>query len=181
GEGLPPSDLAHIVELIHAGSMIVDDIEDGSRRRRGEPALHVLHGVPLALNTGNLLYFLPLGLLRRLQLGAAAELVLHRRIARTMVRAHCGQALDLGTLVSQLSQADLPHVVRASSALKTGSLTGLAASLGAVAASAAPPAVHALTRFGEELGVALQMLDDIGNLRGVGDLEKRHEDLRLGR
>lgn len=179
--GAPPSDLAHIVELIHAGSMIVDDIEDGSRRRRGQPALHVLHGLPLALNTGNLLYFLPLSLLRSLRLGAAAELALHRRIARTMVRAHCGQALDLGTSASQLPQAVLPRVVRASSELKTGSLMGLAAAIGAVAANAAPPCAYALTRFGEELGMALQMLDDIGNLRGAGEAEKRHEDLRLGR
>jgi geranylgeranyl pyrophosphate synthase len=179
--GTPPSDLAHMVELLHAGSMIVDDIEDGSQRRRGQPALHVLHGVPLALNTGNLLYFLPLGLLRRLRLGAAAELALHRRIARTMVRAHCGPALDLGTALSRLPQAELLRLVRASSDLKTGSLMGLAASIGAVAANATPLCVQALTRFGEDLGVALQMFDDIGNLRGAGEVEKRHEDLRLGR
>src|SRR5262245_7548627 len=77
GDGAPPSELGHIVELIHAGSMIVDDIEDGSLQRRGAPALHVLHGVPLALNTGNLLYFLPLALLARLELADPVELEVH--------------------------------------------------------------------------------------------------------
>ena len=94
--GTAPSDLAHMVELLHAGSMIVDDIEDGSQRRRGEPALHVLHGVPLALNTGNLLYFLPLGLLRRLRLGANREgrRREHREDDRVRSSVHATHAVD---------------------------------------------------------------------------------------
>ena len=50
---------AEVVELIHAGSLIVDDIEDGSMIRRGKPALHIRYGLPTALNAGNWLYFWP--------------------------------------------------------------------------------------------------------------------------
>ncbi len=51
--GSMPPELPAVVELLHAGSLVVDDIEDGSDERRGAPALHHLVGTPLALNTGN--------------------------------------------------------------------------------------------------------------------------------
>jgi hypothetical protein len=74
--GTPPSTVAakqcrwcaDAVEMIHAGSLIIDDIEDGSCMRRGRPALHVKVGVPLALNAGNWLYFWGLELLRMTEL-----------------------------------------------------------------------------------------------------------------
>jgi len=48
-----------IPELIHNGTLIADDVEDGSELRRGKPALHKLFGMDIALNAGNTLYFLP--------------------------------------------------------------------------------------------------------------------------
>src|SRR5918999_2317484 len=59
---------AEVVELLHAGSLIIDDIEDGSPVRRGRPALHIQFGIPLALNAGNWLYFWPFELLRETEL-----------------------------------------------------------------------------------------------------------------
>ena len=49
--GKHPERLPLVVELLHAGSLVIDDIEDDSQTRRGEPALHRSYGVPLALNT----------------------------------------------------------------------------------------------------------------------------------
>jgi len=43
------------IELLHNALLIHDDIEDGSEKRRGRPTLHLLHGVPLALNAGDTL------------------------------------------------------------------------------------------------------------------------------
>jgi hypothetical protein len=54
-----------VVEFIHAGSLVVEDIEDGSRIRRGRVALHVRYGMPVALNAGNWLYFWPFELLKK--------------------------------------------------------------------------------------------------------------------
>src|SRR5262245_53682692 len=48
---------SNAVESIHAGSLVIDDIQDGSVLRRGAPTLHREIGVPLALNAGNWLYF----------------------------------------------------------------------------------------------------------------------------
>ena len=60
GTGEPPDRLAGVLELIHAGSLIVDDVEDSAEQRRGAPALHQLIGVSLAINTGSWMYFVAL-------------------------------------------------------------------------------------------------------------------------
>jgi hypothetical protein len=70
--GNMPAELPLIVELLHAGSLIVDDIEDGSHVRRGAPTLHEIYGTALALNTGNWMYFWPLALIDRLGPRAAS-------------------------------------------------------------------------------------------------------------
>jgi hypothetical protein len=46
-----------MAELIHVGSLIVDDIQDGSDLRRGGPTVHKAYGVPLAINAGSSAYF----------------------------------------------------------------------------------------------------------------------------
>jgi geranylgeranyl pyrophosphate synthase len=66
--------LSEILEAIHAGSLIVDDIQDGSRLRRGQETLHLRYGMPVALNAGNFLYFLPLQRLSELGLEPGLEL-----------------------------------------------------------------------------------------------------------
>src|SRR6516162_87343 len=48
------------IELMHNALLIHDDIEDESEQRRGRPTLHVLHGIPLALNVGDTLTLLSL-------------------------------------------------------------------------------------------------------------------------
>jgi geranylgeranyl pyrophosphate synthase len=176
-----PTALPLVVEVIHAGSLIVDDIQDDSASRRRGPALHRLYGVPLALNVGNWFYFWPFHLLPALGLAAEVELALHRRVTRAMARCHAGQALDLGVRVSTAVQRTVPAIVDATSDLKTGSLTELSAWLGAAAAGAPAHVTEAVARFARRMGIGLQMLDDLGNLRGTGEPSRRYDDLRLGR
>jgi len=57
-------DFVVISEIIHNGTLIVDDIEDDSEFRRGQPCLHKITGVDIAVNVGNFMYFLPLRVLR---------------------------------------------------------------------------------------------------------------------
>jgi octaprenyl-diphosphate synthase len=52
--------LSPLVEFCHNASLIHDDIEDNSIKRRGKPAVHLLYGVDTAINSGCFLYFLPL-------------------------------------------------------------------------------------------------------------------------
>jgi geranylgeranyl pyrophosphate synthase len=176
-----PIALPLLVELVHAGSLIVDDIQDDSTHRRGAPALHRQHGLPLALNTGSSLYFWPFLLLSEMGLPAERELDLHRRMTRTMLRCHHGQALDLATLIDDVGQEEVAGLAACVAELKTAGLMQLAAGLGAAAAGAEPNVVDALEAFGASLGAGLQMLNDLCDLAGGGDPEKRHEDLRASR
>ncbi len=181
GAGACPERAQAIVEILHAGSLIVDDIEDESVSRRGGPALHRLHGLPIALNAGNWMYFWALGMIERLELDRDRELAAHQLAHRTLIACHHGQALDLTANVCELSQDDVPAVVLASAQLKTGALTGLAAGLGALLAGAPPASVGELTCFGRDVGVALQMLDDISGLVSEKRCHKGHEDLIASR
>jgi geranylgeranyl pyrophosphate synthase len=177
----PPAELPAIVEALHAGSLIVDDIEDGSNYRRGQPALHCTHGLPRALNAGNWLYFWPALLLERLALSPEIELALHRSITHTLLRCHHGQALDLSVRVDDLKQQEVREVVLALTRLKSGSLMELAAEVGARAAGASDKSRESIATFGLRLGLGLQMLDDYSGIVSEKRCHKGHEDLLLGR
>jgi geranylgeranyl pyrophosphate synthase len=181
GRGECPLELGLIVEVLHAGSLIVDDIEDDSTERRGAPALHCEIGLPLALNAGNWLYFWAFALVERLELGPHAELAVHRWLSRTMLSCHHGQALDLEARVGEVEQRRVRSLVDSVTRLKTGCLMQLAAALGAIAAGAQREQVQALAQFGLDLGVSLQMLDDLSGLTNERRLHKGLEDLREGR
>ena len=176
-----PPELPLLIEILHAGSLIVDDIEDDSEQRRGLPALHRVHGLPVALNAANWLYFWPQHLLSRMALPARARLDAHERIAESLLRCHEGQALDLTVRLRELARGEVPQVVRVLATLKTGKLVGLATALGAIAALAPARRVEVLARFGCEIGVGLQMLDDLSGVVNPSRRDKALEDLRLDR
>ncbi|HVU01264.1 MAG TPA: polyprenyl synthetase family protein [Polyangiaceae bacterium] len=176
----PPPELALAVEVLHAGSLVVDDIEDDSTERRGDLALHRLFGVPAALNAGNWLYFWPFELLSRAGLPDAVRLDVLDRFGKTLRECHYGQALDLSTELSGLAQAEVLPVVRAVTELKSGSLVAFAIALGAVASGAPERIVRAAERLGRELGTGLQMLDDLSGITSDRRRHKGREDLLNG-
>lgn len=164
---------ADALEVLHAGSLVVDDIQDGSLERRGDSSLHVRYGIPVALNAGNWLYFWPLELVRGMNLDPNRELRMYRELHSTLLRAHFGQALDVGCAIDKLSPEQVEPTCLAAMELKTGALMALALTLGAILARASEEVVEALREYGHGLGLGLQMLDDLGY--------KRLEDLRLRR
>lgn len=182
--GLPgglPDDLPVVIELLHAGSLVVDDIEDDSSHRRGEPAIHRRYGVPLALNMANWLYFVAFGVLGRSAFDAEVRVALLNDVSRGLLRCHQGQALDLAVRVTELPPEHVLDVVSTSTSMKTGSLMGLASTLGARAAGGSGPMLAAIEAFGLELGLLLQMLDDWSSLAVPHRCAKGVEDLRLER
>lgn len=183
-DGISSGDVAlayEVIEAVHGGSLIVDDIEDGSHFRRGKPTLHEHYGVPVALNAGNWLYFWPLELIRRMGLNPQDELSLYRLYHRTLLRAHFGQALDVGVSVKSLPEEKLYPVCLAALELKSGTLSAFAIGMGAIVGGASAERLADLLKFGHRFGVALQMLDDIGNFLGQKDPQKKWEDLMLSR
>ncbi|MDE0022991.1 MAG: polyprenyl synthetase family protein [Spirochaetaceae bacterium] len=172
--------LAPVVELAHNGSLIIDDIEDGADLRRGAPAAHLRHGLDLAINAGNLLYFLPAGYLAAAGLDTAVELQVHRRYGKAMLRLHYGQGLDILWHREPDRIPAIPEYFTMCRA-KSGSLAGLAAALGAAAARA-PAAVTALLgEAGEEFGVCFQIVDDVRNLTTGNPGKRRGDDLVEGK
>ena len=172
--------LSPIVELAHNGSLIIDDIEDNADLRRGEPAVHLRHGLDLAINAGNLLYFLPASCIAAAQLGAATELQVVRLYSQAMQRMHYGQGLDI---LWHRDPGRVPAVAEyfTMCRFKSGSMAGLATGLGAVAAGAAAPLTAFLRRAGEEFGVSFQIIDDVRNLTTGNPGKRRGDDLIEGK
>ncbi|HEY4575093.1 MAG TPA: polyprenyl synthetase family protein, partial [Thermoanaerobaculia bacterium] len=86
------------IELFHNSLLVHDDVHDESELRRGAPSLHVLHGVPLALNAGSTLGILSLRPLTdyRLGFGFKVPVLLVEEVVRMGRESAEGQALELG-------------------------------------------------------------------------------------
>ena len=186
GKGDVPSCMGEAIEWLHAGSLVIDDIQDESPIRRGMPALHLQIGVPLALNAGNWMYFQALDKMFDCSLNRDVQNRLVHHVIRTALRCHRGQSLDLGTRIEQVNPSDIQSIVTEISRLKTGSLVSMAATLGASAAGANRPLREALSRFGMNVGIALQMRNDLEELRSMTNVSNefsasRLEDLRNSR
>ena len=173
--------LAQIIEAIHSGSLIVDDIEDGSEVRRGAPTLHLIYGLPKALNAGNWLYFFAFHLIGKLKIDANTKILLFENISEALLAAHYGQALDVGAPMDQVNPEHIPMICQKSLELKSGVLMGLAMQLGALLAGADLARTKQIYRFGVDFGVCLQRFDDIGNLNTDKPTAKHLEDLILKR
>jgi len=172
-----PAAVPVLVELLHAGSLIIDDIEDDSPLRRGDIAIHRRWGVPLALNTGNWLTFLPFGLVAELPVTDAVRNRLYADLSSALLNCHQGQALDLSVKVSETRRAELPEVVAEVTHLKTSSLMELAAGWGARLARADETTQRTLEQLGRGLGTGLQMLDDWSGIAVPARRQKGLEDL----
>ncbi len=172
--------LAPLPEIVHNGTLIVDDIEDGAEVRRGGPAVHRVHGLDAAINGGNLLYFLPLALLEDRVPDPALRARLYGACASQLRRVHLGQALDIAWHRDPGRLPSEPEYLLMCS-LKTGALSGLAARIGSLCGGAPDAAADALVRAFEEAGVAFQILDDVRNLRTGNPGKERGDDIVEGK
>ncbi|MEM4598144.1 MAG: polyprenyl synthetase family protein [Candidatus Diapherotrites archaeon] len=156
---------APLIEFVHEGTLLVDDVEDNADLRRGKPAMHKIYGIDCAVNTGNAMYFIPLELLynNRFKLPEKKIVQIYDIYAQEMLRLSVGQAMDIWWhkgKIKAISEAAYLQMC----AYKTGVLARFAAKLGAVLADAKRSQVEALGNFGEALGVAFQIQDDILNV-----------------
>ncbi|MEZ4339973.1 MAG: polyprenyl synthetase family protein [Sandaracinaceae bacterium] len=150
--------LAASVEWLHQGSLVLDDIIDDARVRRGAPPLHTATSDAFA--TG-ITVFLFARVLRRTH-------AMHPDIRKHLVQAATalaeGERLELQhTAMPQVSMTGYYKIIEA----KTARLFSAAAMNGALAAEADRKHAAALGRFGREIGLAFQLVDDL--LDYVGD------------
>jgi geranylgeranyl diphosphate synthase type I len=158
---------AAAVELGHNFSLVHDDIEDGDVERRHRPTLWAVHGVPQAINTGDLIFSLSRVALHRLtDLGFSDGKVLRlmRLYDETCVRLCEGQYIDIAT-----SAADEPMTVELYFDMigrKTAALISASIEAGALLATDDEDVIAAYRRFGWSLGLAFQLNDDLLGIWG---------------
>ena len=178
GRSAAPALVVDAVEMLHAGSLVIDDFEDDSLTRRGQPALHRVIGPARAVNAGNWMYFRALELAAAALDDAARSAALLRRFIAVARQCHEGQAIDLATRIDEVTPRQAQVTALAISRWKTGRLASLAAWCGAHAAGGDLPTLQAVAAFGCRVGICLQMkndLDELGELLGGSD---RCDDLR---
>lgn len=175
---------ATAIEMLHNAFLVHDDIEDQSRRRRGRPTLHQLHGVPLAVNAGDALALLSLRPLRDpTVLGTRlSQRVLDEHLAMTQ-RTIAGQARELGWRrdnVTDLGPDDYLGLIGAKTCWYT---TIHPLRVGALIGGRGSADLDALSRFGFHLGAAFQIRDDLLNLVGSADEYGKdiNDDVREGK
>lgn len=169
--------LGEFIERLHAGSLIVDDIQDHAEMRRGRTALHRQVGVSAAINVGNWLYFSALEQLGLCPVPPPQRALMFQQSIRVIRQCHEGQALDLALRIDQLPPAEVPDLVAKITAWKTGGLIELATWLGAVAAGGTPDCCDRLAVFGRQVGIALQMQNDRRELLGAATGQAASADL----
>ncbi|HEX5586409.1 MAG TPA: polyprenyl synthetase family protein [Acidimicrobiia bacterium] len=157
---------AAAIELLHAAFLIHDDIEDDSEWRRGEPTLHVLHGVPIALNAGDALAVMCLRpLLDNVdRLGSRLARSVLAEFQATMERTVEGQAIELGWRrdnTAELTPVDYLDMILHKTCAYT---TILPLRVGALIGSRGRADLDAISQFGFSLGAAFQIKDDLLDL-----------------
>lgn len=155
-------DFAILPELAHTGSIIIDDIEDLGELRRGKPCLHKLFGEDVAINAGNLAYFLPLLALikNRGRFDDKTLIRAYGAYGQEMINIHIGQALDIWWHKGKASGVTEKQYLQMC-AYKTGTLARLSARLAAIFSGAPEETEHSLGRLAESLGVGFQIQDDV--------------------
>ncbi len=152
-------DAATAVELLHLASLYHDDVLDSAPLRRGRPSANALWGNHAAVLGGDLLLAHAYGVAAGL---GRAEL---ERFAHTLTALCSGQIAESA---AQFDAArDLAHYDAAIRG-KTAALLATSCWLGASTAGASAPEAEALARFGTELGIAFQIIDDVLDLYGHG-------------
>lgn len=158
---------AAAVELGHNFSLVHDDIEDSDRERRHRPTLWALHGIPQAINTGDMLFSLSRVALHRLtDLGFSDRTVLRlmRLYDHTCVALCEGQYLDIW--MSDHDDALSVELYFDMIGRKTAALIAASIEAGAVLATEDEAIIARYRAFGWDLGLAFQLNDDLLGIWG---------------
>ena len=180
-----------VIELLHTGSLIIDDIQDGSPLRRGQAALHTQVGTDLAINAGNFLYFLPLIIIREARwLTDTQRAEIYDTVTNGLRQGHLGQALDL---MWSKGRYDMEAKIEAFERtreqlleqyrLKSGCQLEAIARIAGIITRAPESLVAPLADYSRTFGIVFQIVDDLIDLQeGREKLGKTEgEDLRNGK
>lgn len=178
-----------MAELLHVGSLIIDDIQDNSVMRRGGKCVHIEYGLATAINAGTACYFMAPQLAEVHKLPALKANRIYQLYFDVLRAGHAGQGLDIYGLdylmpevVATANAEPLFEALNAIHTYKTGGVAGSVCLMAGVLCDANETVCHAMESFGVSIGLAFQIVDDALNLRGFeGKLKEAGEDIREGK
>ena len=164
---------AATLELIHTYSLIHDDLPalDNDDLRRGRPTCHKVFGEAMAILAGDSLLTLAFEVLSRLPLIDAERKI---RLVEELARASGTVGGMIGGQVNDIEgekKAPTAFLLESIHKAKTGALLRASLRMGAIYAGATPKELNALSEYGEHVGLAFQIIDD------VLDIEESSEKL----
>jgi len=162
---------AELVEITHLASLYHDDVMDEADTRRGVPSTHTVWGNSVAILAGDLLF------------ARAGQIAAPLGSEVAVLQARTFERLCLGQLHETLGPGDEDPVAHYLQVLsdKTGSLIAAAAELGVVVSGADDAYREPLRLFGERIGVAFQIIDDVIDLSADPETGKdQGNDVRAG-
>ncbi|MFC3956910.1 polyprenyl synthetase family protein [Halovivax cerinus] len=178
---------ATIPEILHNGTIIVDDVEDEAETRRSEPALHHRFGQDVALNAGNAMYFIPLKIITNnpADLPPDRRLSAYEMLMYELNRTHLGQGMDICWHNEREVRATREQYLEMC-ACKTGCLGRIVARLAAIVTGQSETVERHAAAYAETVAVAFQIGDDVldveNSLGRAGDFGKAFgNDIREGK
>ncbi|OGM28305.1 hypothetical protein A2801_02505 [Candidatus Woesebacteria bacterium RIFCSPHIGHO2_01_FULL_41_10] len=159
------ADIAVLIELVHNGTLVLDDIEDDGVLRRGKPTVHQKYGIDTATNVGMSLHVMPLRMLlvNHKELSDEQRLRMWEIYAEEVTNVSFGQALDIywhKNQTNEIRKSRYLEMVR----LKTGSLMRMSMRMACVVAAKDRKTEEIFSEFAEDLGISFQVIDDVLDL-----------------
>lgn len=154
-------DAACAVEMVHAFSLIHDDLPaiDNDDLRRGRPTCHIKFGEAIAILAGDGLFSLAFTTLVRMEASPCRVVEAVRVLSDAANRLVAGEALDILSEGKPVVTETLVKI----HAEKTAALIAASCELGAIFGGGNPEQILALRHYGEDVGLAFQIADDILN------------------
>eukprot|EP00026_Physarum_polycephalum_P003206 Phypoly_transcript_03216.p1 GENE.Phypoly_transcript_03216~~Phypoly_transcript_03216.p1 ORF type:complete len:797 (+),score=113.92 Phypoly_transcript_03216:105-2495(+) len=177
-------------EIVQAGILIIDDIQDKSDVRRGAPACHKVYGEAIAITAGNAAYFLAMNYLEKeTGIDTSLKLKAYHNYFVAMRAGHVGQGFDLNgfedLMPDAIESGDYTRLVdriHTCYVLKTGYPFAVCARLGADLGGGTQQEVDNIANYFQALAFTFQIIDDVLNLRGFESQAKtRGEDITEGK
>ena len=177
-------------ELMHVGSLMVDDVQDESVVRRGGPSAHTVHGQATAINSGTAAYFLGQICIYEAEMHFEKKVQVYNWYFEAMRASHSGQAMDIKGLDYMMPDAlvkdSVARLLRkrviATHRLKSAAPASYLAQIGALIGNGTQEQIQGLGEYYEALGISFQIIDDTLNLKGFKDhLKSKGEDITAGK
>src|SRR3989344_2685196 len=156
--------VASALEILHTAFLIHDDIMDKSEERRSQPSLYKLLGIPQAINVGDIGLYLPIKLISEANFLGEVKIKAINFLSEMVINTGFGQILDVE---EDKSEIEFIRLYKTAKYTVAGPLQ-----MGAILAGMDPtsPEFRGIKEFGEKLGIAFQIQDDILD-KDIADIE----------